>query len=84
MRSGFVLMRSGFGLMDGFVERSGGDEEGLGVERTRESLMMMGDVEGFVGFVGFVVVVVIEEEEEEEEEEFDAVLNEAGGGIEGG
>ena len=74
-------MRSGFVLMDGSVERSGGDEEGLGVERTRESLMMMGDVEGFVGFVGFVVVVI---DEEEEEEEFDAVLNEAGGGIEGG
>ena len=73
-------MRSGFGLMDGSVERSGGDEEGLGVERTRESLMMMGDVEGFMGFVGFVVVVI----DEEEEKEFDGVLNEAGGGIEGG
>lgn len=69
--------------MDGSVERSGGDEEGLGVERTRESLMMMGDVEGFMGFVGFVVVV-IDEEEEEEEKEFDGVLSEAGGGIEGG
>ena len=81
-------MRSGFGLMDGSVERSGGDEEGLGVERTCESLMMMGDVEGFMGFVGFVVVVVVideeEEEEEKEDDEFDAVLNEAGGGIEGG
>ena len=80
MRSGFGLVRSGFGLMDGSVERSGGDEEGLGVERTRESLMMMGDVEGFVGFVGFVVVVI----DEEEEKEFDGVLSEAGGGIEGG
>ena len=49
------------------------------MDRTCESLIMMGEVEGLAGFV-------LKEEEEEEEEEEDGLVGfvEVGGGMEGG
>lgn len=70
------LMRVFFVLNES-LEGSGGDE-GLAVDRTCESLITMGEVEGLMGFVL--------EEEEEEDKEGDELAGfvEVGGGMEGG